>query len=400
VNRKKMIRKVRRALSPYYRKYLSMREEMHVYADTMRLIRIAVVKRPKIFHFGIVEHSNLGDMGQYYLIRRWIEENFPGYPVFEFAATTIVAEKYGFLDKLEKALGPEDIIIFQSGYTTQDLGGVHDLMHRMVIERFPNAKMLMMPQTIFFKSPQRKALTAEIYNLAKRMLFLARDRVSFEMAQEMFPDVPVMLFPDIVTTLIGMYDYSFPRSGILLCYRDDVEKYYSDEELKELSIRLSTLARTDFVDTTIKDSHKEIRKDIMFYLEREFERYAKYRVLVTDRFHGMVFALIANTPVIVLTTSDHKVTAGAEWLKSVYKDAVYPAQSLDEACSLAEQLLNREPMPPQRSYFKEAYFDRLKGIVDRFWNGYPVRQNEHDISSETGKRKSKWPTTRAQKTSE
>jgi exopolysaccharide biosynthesis predicted pyruvyltransferase EpsI len=363
------VKRVRRALSPYYRKYLSIKEDMHLYADTMRLIRIAAVKRPKIFYFGIVEHSNLGDMGQYYCIRRWIEDNFPGFPVHEFAATTVVAEKFGFLDKLERALGPEDIIIFQSGYTTQDLGGVHDLMHRVVIERFPNAKILMMPQTIYFKSKERKALTAKIYNLAKRMLFLARDKVSLKMAREMFPDVCVMLFPDIVTTLIGKYRFASPRSGILLCCRDDVEKHYRDEELKALSIRLSALVKTDFTDTTINVPHRKIKRDISSYLEREFERFARYRLIITDRFHGMVFALIANTPVIVLKTRDHKVTTGAEWLKSIYNDSVHLAESLDEAYSLAERLLNGEPVQPPASYFKEAYYDRLKEIAVKLWSG-------------------------------
>lgn len=50
------------------------------------------------------------------------------------------------------------------------------------------------------------------------------------MAEEMFPDLPIRLYPDIVTTLIGQYKYENERNGILFCCRDDSEKYYDDEK--------------------------------------------------------------------------------------------------------------------------------------------------------------------------
>lgn len=92
----------------------------------------------------------------------------------------------------------------------------------------------MLPQTIFFKSKDNEKRTAECYNSMKHMLFLARDRISFGMAKQMFPDIPVMQFPDIVTTLIGNYSFNYSRDGIMFCCRDDGEKYYSDEEISLL----------------------------------------------------------------------------------------------------------------------------------------------------------------------
>ena len=123
------------------------------------------------------------------------------------------------------------MIVFQSGYTTTDLGGFADEMHRAVMKVLPNAEMLMLPQTIFFKSKDNEKRTAECYNSMKHMLFLARDRISFGMAKQMFPDIPVMQFPDIVTTLIGLRQYDNPRSGVCLCTRNDDEKLYSYEDL-------------------------------------------------------------------------------------------------------------------------------------------------------------------------
>ena len=56
------------------------------------------------------------------------------------------------------------------------------------------------------------------------MLFLARDLVSYEKAKELFSKVSVKIFPDIVTTLIGLRQYDNPRSGVCLCTRNDDEK--------------------------------------------------------------------------------------------------------------------------------------------------------------------------------
>jgi len=360
---------IKKILRPFYYKYLTIKKNIQLHADTVRLCQISGEHSPKVFYFGITEHSNMGDMAQCYCIRSWITENFNGIKVYEFAASTVVDDRFGFLDKLEKCLIPEDIIVFQSGYTTQDLGGVHELMHRIVIDRFPNARIIMMPQTIFFKSQERRKLTSISYNQAKNMLFLARDRVSYGMALEMFPNIMVRQFPDIVTSLIGTYSFSNPRSGILFCCRNDSEKLYSDDEITALRSRLELLQKTEYTDTTISVDFKIIQKDIKHYLELEIGRYAHYKLIITDRYHGTIFSLIANTPVIVIKTNDHKVTTGVEWFDGVYDGYVYLADSLDDVYLLAEQVLKRGFKYSLKPYFKKEYYDNLQDLAYRFWRG-------------------------------
>jgi len=118
------------------------------------------------------------------------------------------------LETFKKVYRQQDIIIFQSGYTTQDLGGLHNLMHEMIAEALPEAKILMMPQTVYFKNPENQEHTGNILNRTKNMLFLARDFVSFETAKQMMPNVRVEAFPDIVTTLIGTLHFNNKREGV------------------------------------------------------------------------------------------------------------------------------------------------------------------------------------------
>jgi exopolysaccharide biosynthesis predicted pyruvyltransferase EpsI len=337
----------------------------HIRNETDRLLHIPnAASQPKIFYLGITEHSNLGDLAQYYCIRKWINENYPSVNVYEFESTTVIDTHFNFMDRLSKILNPADIIFFQSGYTTQDLGGNHELMHRIIIDRFPNAKIVMMPQTIFFKSEERKQLTSKCYNQDKNLLFLARDRFSYEMACAMFPDVTVKQYPDIVTSLIGYHNYNYERNKVLFCCRDDSEKYYSDEEINRLRQKVGRLLPTDMIDTTIQVDYKEIRKKLEHYIENQIKIFAHYKLVITDRYHGTIFSLVSNTPVIVIKTNDHKVTTGVEWFHGVYDDYVFLAESLEHAYKLAETILKNEYTYHLEPYFDREYYKKLKEIID------------------------------------
>lgn len=319
---------------------------------------------PRIFYFGITEHSNMGDLAQYFCIQQWIKNNYPAVAVHEFEATTIVDVRFGFLEKLSRILNPDDTIVFQSGFTTSDLGGCHELMHRMVIDRFPKARIIMMPQTIFFKEEKNRLQTAKSYNQAENMLFLSRDKVSYEQALKMFPDVTNLLYPDIVTSLIGNYNFCHERRKILMCCRNDSEKFYSNDEINALRQKLSCLDEVSMVDTTIKTHYTKIRKNLPKFVSDQIEMFSCYRVTITDRYHGTIFSLAANTPVIVIKTTDHKVVTGADWFKGVYDDSVFVAESLEHAYELAGKILKNYNYPILRSYFKEKYYDRLSARLD------------------------------------
>ena len=85
----------------------------HIKKETDRLLHISSsTSQPKIFYFGITEHSNLGDLAQYYCIRKWINENYPSVDVHEFESTTVVDTHFNFIDRLSRILNPDDIIVF------------------------------------------------------------------------------------------------------------------------------------------------------------------------------------------------------------------------------------------------------------------------------------------------
>lgn len=333
--------------------------------------RYAVVKKalqhdrsgqPRIYYLGIPVHANLGDLAQGMCIRKWLKKHYAGYQIIEVETNALVNTHISALKLLKSDYKKGDFIVFQSGYTTTDLGGYSDEMHRAVMKTLPDAKMLMLPQTIFFKSKENEMRTSSCYNSMKNMLFLARDEVSFEMAKRMFPDVTVKCYPDIVTTLIGTKHFSSERNGILMCCRDDSEKLYSESEIIQLKDRLKGIDDVFMTDTTKYGDSREIVKNAENYIWSEIENYSKYRCIITDRYHGTIFSMIASTPVIVIKSNDHKVITGVNWFDGVYDGHIFKADDLNHAFELVKSIYSSEIPEIATPYFEKEYYDKLPDL--------------------------------------
>lgn len=337
--------------------------ELKLFIETKRVFMVCKkVDKAKIYYIGIPAHSNLGDLAQGVCIRRWLKKHYSDYCVVEIETNALVNTHFSLLKLLKKDFNDErDFIVFQSGYTTTDLGGFADIMHKAVMEVLPTARVLMMPQTIFFKTKVRKEQCSKIYNNQKRMLFLARDKVSYDMAKEMFPEIEKRCFPDIVTTLIGTKIFNTNRDGIIFCLRNDVEKFYSDDDLKKLIEKCKTIGNVNRTDTT---KNVNVVNRAEEFINTEISEYSKYKVMVTDRYHGTILALVAGTPVVIVKSTDHKVITGADWFKGVYDNYVYVAEDLDDAYNLVKRIYSRNKYPQLKSYFQEEYYDKLPGIFE------------------------------------
>lgn len=365
---KKLFLNIRHFLAIIYYFFKGIPARFRHRRDASRLDRYGnkrTTQTPRIYYLGITAHSNLGDLAQHYCIKKWIGDNYPDYEVMMFESDTVVDKFSGFLKKFKNIYDINDIIVFQSGYTTQDLGGNHERMHRMIIDNIPYAKILMMPQTIYFEHEKNRLRCAQNHNKAMNMLFLARDFVSFEMAKEMFPSIRVKAYPDIVTTLIGTLQFNNKRCGVCLCTRNDGEKLYSKEEIDAFASRIEAEnISVKQKDTQSIQTVRELRQNLKHYIEAEIESYSHFDVSVTDRYHGTIFSLCAGTPVIIIKTTDHKVTTGADWFKGVYDDYVYVAEDLGDAFQLVKKVLSKKLDHNLSPYFKAEYYDKLKALFE------------------------------------
>ena len=359
--------KVKEFLAPFYKGYIYCKEynrnKCYAIGAIKKLLEVDITQK-RIWYFCVPTHSNLGDQAQACCIEKYFRKFFSDHIVFKLSNNAFDFYEEKILMILKEKIKETDLIFFQSGYT---FTGIHpyENMHRKIVENFPYNKIVFLPQTVKFKNQKILENVQNFYGKYDNIYFFARDKISYDIYKSIFPEHRnVHCFPDIVTTEIGNYDFNNnERNGILLCVRNDVEKLYSFQEISLFKEKLQKIAKVSLSDTnseTKENSLKEYWKKI----EETIDDYAQYQVIITNRYHGTIFALIANTPVIILKTTDHKVVTGADWFEGVYEDYVYVVNDLEEASQVAQQIVTGFEYRKLPSYFKEKYYDRLKDIIE------------------------------------
>ena len=126
---------------------------------------------------------------------------------------------------------------------------------------------------------------------------------------------------------------------------------------------LKKITKVDRIDTTISTKYTELKKELKSIIENTIEQFSKYKVVITDRYHGTIFSLASNTPTIVINSTDHKLSSGVDWFKDKeeFKGYIFFAQSLEEAQKLAEDIYrNKKDYKVLPEYFRTHYYDKLK----------------------------------------
>ncbi len=268
----------------------------------------------KIILFDVPTHGNIGDAGIAIAEEVFIKENLQEY---EYMKILDIQTEEG-IQKAQETITSEDIILLHGGGNLGDEYMLCENRRRMVMKAFPNNRIIVMPQTIYFNDTQKgkKELeeTKQIYNSHKYLTLVARENVSFNMMKKEFPKVNVILTPDIVMYLNETKVES--RRGVLLAMRRDVEKILTIENMEKIKSEvLKTFDNLVITDTHLGDVQIEdkMREKI---LEEKLAEFRKAQLVITDRLHGMIFAAITSTPCIALGNYNHKIEASFEWLKN------------------------------------------------------------------------------------
>ena len=112
-------------------------------------------------------------------------------------------------------------------------------------------------------------------------------------------------------------------------------------------------------DTDSPMKWTEIRKKRKDVIENEIKFYSQFKMIVTDRYHGMIFALIANTPVIVLPSTDHKLSSGVKWFPTELYRNISFENSIDKICVLAKKVHNEEKDYTNPTFLYDEYFKEI-----------------------------------------
>lgn len=323
----------------------------------------------KVYFIGVPIHNNLGDQAQYYCIIKWLKENYPNYQIIELTDNIIYTNFKNIIKLIKQNIKDDDIFVFQSGYRTTDVSNFEgEYAHQRILKNFKN-KVLVFPQTINFKSKREKEKSIKAYKKNDNYLFLARDEISYNYATCMYDKNKVFLYPDIVTTLIGNNIFRKDRNnkkGILLCLRNDSEKLYSKEQYNQLIEKIRKIDECiKITDTNSCKSFEFDRSIVENEIKKKIEEFSQYKLIITDRYHGTIFSLISNTNVIVLNSTDHKLSSGVNWFKGIYDNHITYFNSLENLEKIVEERYYNKNPHIQDEYFKKNYYDKLKQYMGK-----------------------------------
>lgn len=261
-------------------------------------------QKKKAILVSTAEHDNIGDSAITLAEQKWLLEKLPDYYQIEFS-TYKMKEQYAFLHTV---LHPEDIFFIQGGGNIGNCYLEEEEMHRRIIADFPNHKIVILPQSIYFDDTEEGKLelekSKEIYNKHKNLTLCVRGKANDAFAKKHFSSLKIKIVPDMVYALKA--EYSFKRSGVLAVLRDDKEKILSEKQKENMVCLLEK--EFEYTEYTNNTSDQAITRDKRrLVVKTELNRYAKHELVVTDRLHGMLFSVITGTPCIVLNSGNGKI---------------------------------------------------------------------------------------------
>jgi len=222
------------------------------------------------------------------MIKKWLEKYFPNY-VHYYA--------YGAqVENILKEIKKEDIVLMHEYNVAWDYTSWLQKFITRIYERLKisGSRIVQLPSTVCWVNPNDKILFDN-----PNLLFLVRDPVSLQIAKENFnceselmPDFAYYLQSEVLPKSVGREKVCMILRSLALLGAD--QQNLSVDESNEI-IRVT------------KDTH--LLKTLTYDLNTTFrtntiecaKNFGNYEVIMTDRFHGVVFSALTNTPCIAVT---------------------------------------------------------------------------------------------------
>ena len=298
--------------------YRSLKYRISAMKENIKYAYITVtpLNKKKIYVINTPLHTNIGDSAIAYAQNLFLQKNIgDDYKIVEVTS--------GEWARFRKVLGcivrKKDIIMQLGGGNMGYEWFNEEIERRRIIEQFPNNRMIIFPQTIYYGDSEEGKKEFEnskkIYNNHKDLHLIAREKVSYEIMKEAYQNCDVILTPDIVLSMDKL-DNPYKREGITFCFRKDAEKVLTPEDEKYIINECKKISDKVFYTDMMSERAvtKENRVDIIM---DKFKDFQKSELVITDRLHGMVFCAISGTPCIVFGNYNQKVKGTYEWIKDL-----------------------------------------------------------------------------------
>ena len=281
----------------------------------------------QLFWVGCLDNDaglrSVGDQAQILAIEHFLQDHFSDYEVKRFYRSQIS-------DFFKCDIHPGDLIFIHSSGDFGDLYPEWHKIRKKIVTKFLLNLVVQLPVSVLYLSAASFEEDKIFFSDKKNFLLLCRSENdaamlsnNFACRVEFFPDFAFYLKPEL---------RNYQREGVLFVLRKDWESSLQSEFSlavnrvekplrvlgrilgKDLLIVARSFAKkldrrilVDFIkknfkDATIKDVQVSVlpisdanRQKIVFDV---LDFYQHFKLVITDRFHGLVFATLTNTPAI------------------------------------------------------------------------------------------------------
>lgn len=137
-----------------------------------------------------------------------------------------------FYSRFPQNIKPEDTIIFQGGGNFGDIWLEPQEYRMRVIRQYPDNKVIIFPQTVWFEHEDNMQECARILSQCKNLTICARDIVSYEILRNNFSN-NILLVPDMAFCIdMSKWKTYSATKEVLLLKREDKELKMTDELLQ------------------------------------------------------------------------------------------------------------------------------------------------------------------------
>lgn len=269
-----------------------------------------------IILMGTPTYNNLGDHLIAATETAFLKDCFGTRKVIEIPTRIFIRHQ----EKITRRVKADALVVITGGGWMGTLWPDDEYRMQQMISAFKNHQIIIFPQTVFYQDGKDSAaiLAAanQVYQQCKDLTLYVREENSYAFARENFhlPPDHLRLAPDI-----GLYRAlaGDVRCGkqVLLCLRNDREQGRPDcieAVARRFAARYNLpCTRVDTITDRSTPVWKRNRR-----IRSLLQQMGQANLVITDRLHGMIFAVIAGAKCIALDNQTHKVSGVYQmWLE-------------------------------------------------------------------------------------
>lgn len=269
-----------------------------------------IINQKPVVYLDIPLHNNVGDLLITQGTLKFFKEN-------QINVTNI----FTIYNIDESTINNDTVIVFHGGGNLGDLYALHQKHREDIVNRYPDNRIIILPQTIYFESEVEYKNTCDVFKQHPDLHICIRDERSFELAKEMSKNIYLM--PDMAHQLYPIkYNAQNSSEMILFIKRMDKEAIEGDNLIKcdtqtdwgKLLEKYNNCVRFHFLfqkglqilglnrylsgftsKIWISCAEKLVNESIVLFAEHD--------VVITSRMHGHILACLMDKKNTVIDNS-------------------------------------------------------------------------------------------------